>query len=114
MNEYIGEITAFIIFFIGAYGLMARRNIVKAIISIGIMETAIILFFLTINYKPQSNPPIGEITGNMADPLPQAMMITAIVIGIGITAVGLIMFIHLYHKYGTTNWEKARRKRREG
>lgn len=114
MNQYMGEITSFIIFFIGAYGLMARRNIVKSVISIGIMETAIILFFLTINHTPNSLPPIGEATTQMADPLPQAMMITAIVIGIGITAVSLIMFIHLYHKYGTTNWLKAKKKRKEG
>ncbi len=40
-------------------------------------------------------------------------MITAIVIGVGITAVSLTMFINLYHKYGTTNWEKAKRMREQ-
>jgi len=39
------------------------------------------------------------------------LMITAIVIGVGVTAVALTMFINLYHKYGTTNWEKAREAR---
>jgi len=49
----------------------------------------------------------------MADPLPQAMMITDIVIGIGVTAIALTLMIHLYHRYGTTNWQKARDKRHE-
>jgi multicomponent Na+:H+ antiporter subunit C len=46
-----------------------------------------------------------------ADPLPQALMITAIVIGVSVTAVALTMFITMYHIYGTTNWGKIVRKR---
>jgi multicomponent Na+:H+ antiporter subunit C len=46
-----------------------------------------------------------------ADPLPQALVITAIVVGIAVTAVALIMFIAMYHKFGTTNWIKAMRHR---
>jgi multicomponent Na+:H+ antiporter subunit C len=111
MIDHIGEITAFILFFIGIYGLIARRNIIKSIISIGIMETGVILFFISINYEPGGIPPIGPSAST--DPLVQALMITAIVIGIAITAVGLTMFIKLYHQYGTTNWEKARKKRKE-
>lgn len=49
-----------------------------------------------------------------ADPLPQALVITAIVVGISVTAVALIMFISMYHKYGTTNWMKAMKHRMEG
>ncbi len=112
--EYInGENVALVLFFIGIYGIIARRNIVKSIISIGIMGSAVILFFLTINHTKESVPPVGMNTENMADPLPQALMITAIVIGVSVTALSMAMFIHLYHKYGTTNWKKARSKRLE-
>ena len=45
-------------------------------------------------------PPIGESAAPAADPVPQALMITAIVIGAAVTAVGLMMFIALYHRYG--------------
>lgn len=107
-----GEIVAIILFFIGVYGLISRRNIVKTVISIWIMEVAVILFFMTIHYQKTSVPPIGEaIKGTMADPLPQALMVTAIVIGVSVTAVSLTMFITLYHKYGSTNWEKVMKKR---
>lgn len=109
------ENTAIILFFIGVYGLCARRNIIKTIISLGIMSGGVILFFLSINRTPESMPPIftGGESFVPADPLPQALVITAIVVGISVTAVALIMFIAMYHKYGTTNWQKALKHRME-
>lgn len=109
----IGEITAIIIFFIGIYGIIARRNIVKTVISFGVMETGVILFFIAGGFGSDKAPILAD-TGDIAavaDPIPQALMITAIVIGIGVSAVALTMFINLYHKFGTTNWEKAREAR---
>ena len=109
-----GETVSIIIFFIGAYGLAARRNIIKTIVSTGIMQVACILFFLTANHTEGALPPLKDSTGFiMADPLPQALMITAIVIGVSVTAVALTMFITLYHKYGSTNWQKITKKRAE-
>lgn len=107
-----GYTIALALFFIGVYGLLARRNIIKSIMSFGVIQAAIILFFLNINIPENAMPPIGD-TPNMADPLPQALMITAIVIGVAVTAVGLTMFISLYHHYGTTNWKKVVAKRKE-
>jgi len=108
-----GEIAAIIIFFVGVYGVVARRNIVKSVISFGVMEMGVILFFLSSGEGSLKAPILSdtsEIAG-IADPIPQALMITAIVIGVGVTAVALTMFINLYHKFGTTNWEKAREAR---
>lgn len=102
------------IFFIGVYGLTARRNILKSIISLGIMQAAIILFFVSMHANVEDVPPIGRSFSVMpADPVPQALMITAVVIGVSVTAVSLTMFITIYHKYGSTNWNKVRIKRRE-
>lgn len=109
-----GEYVGLALFFIGMYGLLARRNIIKTIISLGIIQSAIILFFLTINYEPGLVPPIGDVTtATSVDPIPQALMITAIVIGVAVTAVSLTMFISLYHHYGTTNWLKVINKRQD-
>lgn len=106
-----GETIGLLLFFIGVYGLIARRNIIKSIMSISIMQVAIILYFIAS--KSGSLAPIGDLTdiSLIADPLPQALMITDIVIGIGVTAAGLTLFIHLYHHYGTTNWQKVKKKR---
>ena len=104
------EITGLLLFLIGFYGLIARRNIIKTILSLGIMDISVIRF------EAGMRPPIGESAAPAADPVPQALMITAIVIGAAVTAVGLMMFIALYHRYGTTNWKTAheiRRKERE-
>ncbi|MBU4540363.1 MAG: cation:proton antiporter subunit C [Firmicutes bacterium] len=108
-----GESISILLFFVGVYGLIARQNIIKSIMSISIMQVAIILYFITTNIAPGSVPPIGDVaqTLQVADPLPQALMITDIVIGIGVTAAGLTMFIHLYHRYGSTNWQKVMKKR---
>lgn len=108
-----GESISILLFFVGVYGLIARQNIIKSIMSISIMQVAIILYFITTNIAPGSVPPIGDVaqTLQVADPLPQALMITDIVIGIGVTASGLTMFIHLYHRYGSTNWQKVMKKR---
>ena len=104
----ITELCALILFFVGIYGIVMRKNIVKTIMSICIAETAIILFFLSINYNKGAVPPIGEVVQNPADPFVQALMITAIVIGIAVTAFAISLFIGLYHRYGTTHWDKAK------
>lgn len=107
-----GENVSLALFMIGIYALASRRNIVKTIIALSIIQAAIILFFLSINNSEGHVPPIGsQLTVPVADPIPQALMITAIVVGISVTAVSLTMFISLYHKYGSTNWNKVKNKR---
>lgn len=115
MSYINGETVSIVVFFIGVFGLISRRNIIKSIVALSIMQTAAILYFLSSGYKEGSTAPIGNIPEGalVADPLAQAMMITDIVIGVAVTAAALTMFIHLYHRYGTTNWIKAAKKRAE-
>ena len=110
-----GENISIILFFTGVYGLCTRRNIIKTIMSLSIMQVSVILFFISINSEHRTSGPIGK---NMslsyaADPLPQALMITAVVIGISVTAISLTMFIAMAQKYGTTNWKRVKTKRGE-
>ncbi len=114
MHLVNGETISIILFCIGLYGLLARRNMIKSIISLGIMEASVIIYFITMHVAPDMLPPIGHVPAEqMADPLPQALMITAIVIGISVTAVNLTLFITLYHRYGTTNWYKAKQMQKQ-
>ncbi len=115
MNFNIVEIAGLILFLIGFYGIIARHNIIKTVLSVGVCEIGIITFFLGIRNNTALNPPIGTdlIQSTTADPVPQALMITAIVIGIAVTAVALIMFSALYHRYGTTNWKTAHEIRKK-
>lgn len=115
MGSNTVELAGLALFMIGLYGLAARRNIMKSMLSLGVMDIGVILFFLGIRFTPGAVPPIGEAASavNAADPVPQALMITAIVIGVAVSAAGLMMFIALYHRYGSTNWETVRQIRRD-
>ena len=114
MSILSGETTALILFFIGLFGLTSRRQMLVSIISIGIIDVSVVLFFLTMFANVGDITPIGvSQTVGVADPLPQAMMITAIVIGVAVTAISLVMIINLHHMYGTSDWKKAKDKRME-
>ncbi len=106
---------AIVLFFVAIYGLIARRNIVKTILSFGIAQAAGILFFASINASEKTPPPIGVFqSSSPADPIPISVMITVIVVGVSITAVTINMFLNMYHKYASTNWNKVMRKRKSG
>ena len=94
------EAAGLLMFLIGLYGLMARRNILKSILCLGVMDIGVILFFLGSRFEAPAQPPIEPVAAGavLADPVPQALMITAIVIGIAVTAVALVMFSALYHR----------------
>ena len=109
-----GENVALILFFIGLFGLISHRQMLISIVSLGIIDVAAVMFFLTISSSVTDKAPIGVIgTEGVADPLPQALMITAIVIGVAVTAISLVMLINLYHRYGTSDWKIAKDKRME-
>ena len=108
-NINIVELASIIMFFISFYGLISTRNIIKSIVYVVLMEVSVVMFWLSIGFKIGIIPPIqssmeGIPLEYIADPFPQALMITAIIIGLAITAISTIMFITLYRKYKTTDW----------
>ena len=113
MEVKIIEITSIAMLFISFYGLITSDSIVKSVVAISLMETAVVMFFLGIGFNSGAIPPIGKEFSNVADPFPQALVITAIVIGVAVTAINLTMFISLYRKYNTSNWEVAKKESRD-
>ncbi len=102
-----------VIFFVGLYGLAARRNIVKTILSFGIIQAAAILFFASVDATQDTPAPIGSFQYSLpADPIPISIMITVIVVGVSVTALTLNMFTVMYHKYASTNWVKVMKIRK--
>lgn len=100
-------IIAFLIFIIGGFGIINSKNIVKTIISLNIAQTALILIFvLSAREMGSSIPILGIADGPMVDPVPQALIITAIVIGASTTALALMMTVKIFHYYGTLEWKK--------
>lgn len=108
MRFELVEIFAVIMFFISFYGLIVSRSAAKSIVFIVLKETSVIMFFLSIGYSQGILPPIGgnlQYGYNVADPLPQALMITAIIIGLAVTAINIIMLLTLSRKIKSTDWD---------
>ncbi|MFP4430980.1 MAG: sodium:proton antiporter [Spirochaetota bacterium] len=99
------EDLAVAIFFLGLYGAMSQRSIVKTIMSVGIMDIGAITFFMMANFPEDARPPVAPTPAEqMADPVPQALMITAIVIGVSVIAMCLAMYMRVAYRYGTADW----------
>ena len=97
-------ILCFILFLVGLYGLITRRNLIKIVISLSIMEFSVFLFLILIGYIDSGLAPIVNVSQPdqlFVDPLPQALVLTAIVIGLATTAMLLAIAIRLYRKYKT-------------
>jgi multicomponent Na+:H+ antiporter subunit C len=100
------------LFCVGLYGVLRKRNLVKIIIGLGIIEYSMNLFFVLLGYRFHGRAPIDAQTQNilnMVDPLPQALVLTSIVIGLGVTALLISMAIRIYEKYGTFDITKINR-----
>lgn len=99
---------------IGLYCVLVKRNLIKIVVGIIIMEYAVNLIFILFGYRAEGRAPIldqsQEIT-NMVDPLPQALVLTAIVIGLATTALMVAIAVRLYDRYGTFDITKIRRLR---
>ena len=103
-----------ILFCIGLYCVLRKRNIIKIIIGLGIIEYAVNLFFVLIGYRAGGRAPIlakDQVVLNMVDPLPQALVLTAIVIGLATTALMVAIAIRIYEKFGTFDITKIRKLR---
>lgn len=101
-----------LLFSIGLYGVLRKRNLIKIIISLGIIEYAMNLFFVLLGYRYQGRAPLqaqDQAVINMVDPLPQALVLTSIVIGLGVTALIISIAIRIYEKYGTFDITKIKR-----
>ena len=100
------QYAAIVLLMLGLYGLLTQRNIIKIIISLNILEIGLNLFIVSVGFVDGGLAPIftsvnNSSSLNFVDPLPQALVLTAIVIGVGTTALGLALAKNIYQKYGT-------------
>ncbi len=96
---------------IGLYGIIIKKNFMKKIIGMSILQTSIILFFISIGAKKNATIPIIEhaqdssLTAIQAvrfiNPLPHVLMLTAIVVAVATLGVALSLAIKIYKEYDT-------------
>jgi len=99
---------------IGLYAVVTKRNIIRIIIGFSLVEYAVNLLFALIGFKRDALPPIitnAAQTRNFVDPVPQALVLTAIVIGLATTALMLALAMRIYEKYRTFDITEVRRLR---
>ena len=102
------------LFCVGLYGAVRKRNLIKIIIGLVIMEYAVNLFLVLIGYRLQGRAPIlasDQQVINMVDPLVQSMVMTTIVIGLALIMLVVAIAVRIYEKYGTFDITKIRKLR---
>jgi len=93
-----------ILFLIGLYGIITNKNLIKILMSFAICSNGIVLFFISIGYVKNAVPPILDtVSTNIVDPVPQALMLTMIVINLCDTAIALAIIVWIHRKFGTVN-----------
>lgn len=102
----------FVVFLVGLYGILTKRDLIKIILSLTIMAYSANMFLILFAYKTGALYPIlskGVPPGQMVDPLPQALVLTSIVIELGTTALLVALAVRLFQKYKTFDITKIRR-----
>lgn len=90
---------------LGLYTMIAHRNLMKKVVGMTIFQTAIILFFLVMSIKRGATLPIvsaGAVRAqDFMNPLPHALMLTAIVVMVATSGVAFAILVRLHARYGT-------------
>ncbi len=101
--EHISLSLGFLLILIGIWGILSQKNILKIIISFTLFDTGIHVLLVAIAYMKKSTAPIlnesvdlANAHEKVADPVPQALVLTAIVIGLGITALMLAYALKMH------------------
>lgn len=104
--ENIALLTGVFLMLAGLYGVLTNRNILRMIVAFSIFDTGLNILIVTLGYMPGRTAPVIDNTvvtaQNIAQagigPVPQALVLTAIVIGFGVTALMLVYAMKLHQK----------------
>ena len=115
----LGEVVAMILFGIGFANLLLQKNLIKKIIGLNIMDTAVYLFLAEKGYIEGHIAPI-VVNGNVSpdtyiNPVPSGLVLTGIVVSVSVTALMLSLTIRLYRRYHTLDLDEiTMRLKKEG
>jgi multisubunit Na+/H+ antiporter MnhC subunit len=104
----IAMATGFALILIGLFGALTHRNLLRMIVAFSIADAGVNIVLVAVGYLPGRTAPIldravpaAEAAARIIDPVPQALVLTAIVIGVGITALMLAYAYKLFEKKRT-------------
>lgn len=103
--DYLADRGPYLLFvllvMVGVFLMMSQRNLLKAVVGLYLFQTAVILQFITISFRTGGSVPI--VSGELAlhNPLPHAMMLTAIVVGVATLGVAIALLRRIQAESGT-------------
>lgn len=111
--EYINYWIVVILLLVGLYAIVARGNLIKKIIGLAVVQNAVFLFYISIGKHEAGEAPIIEqgVEGAIfSNPLPQVLILTAIVVGISTTALGLSIVVRIREAYASVEEDEIRKQ----
>ncbi|MEQ8345697.1 MAG: cation:proton antiporter subunit C [Sneathiellaceae bacterium] len=114
MTEMLGLVNhwiAVILLVAGLYIVVARGNMVKKLVGLAIFQSTVYLLYLTPGKVLGASPPIlSEAFETYSNPLPQVLILTAIVVGIATQALGLALVVRINEAYGSIEEDEVQRQ----
>ena len=111
----ISRILMAALFLVGLWGVIADKNMMRKVFGLSILTSAVVLLFVVEGGSVGAEAPIMEkAVTNIVDPVPQALMLTAIVIGVCITALALALVCRIHASTGTLDIEEAAKRMGNG
>jgi multicomponent Na+:H+ antiporter subunit C len=112
-------VLALALMLVGLYVIVAKKNVIKIILGVVILEYAINLFLLLLGYRAGGAAPIraadqvddAAFAAGAVDPIPQALILTSIVIGVGCLALMVAVAVRLHERFGTFDITRIRELR---
>jgi multisubunit Na+/H+ antiporter MnhC subunit len=106
-------IASFGLILIGIAGIVFNRHLIRIIFGVALLEAGANMLLLLATFNEDARAPIllnGQAPALMADPVPQALVLTAIVIGVGVLALALTLAIRVHAVYGTLDIQEIRER----
>lgn len=101
-----------VLLMIGMYAVMSRPNLIKKQLGMAIFQSAVFLLYISMDKVDGGTAPIlnDEVTDAIySNPVPQVLILTAIVVGIATLALGLAIVVRIQEEYGTIEEDEIRR-----
>lgn len=98
----------FAVMMIGLYVVISHGNLLKKLIGLSVFQVGVFLFFISLGKVDGGSAPIvSDEVETYSHPLPQVLILTAIVVGVATLAVGLALAVRIFESYGTVEEEEV-------
>lgn len=108
VSSHMDYLATVVIFLTGLYIMLVKRNLLKKLLGLNIMETSVFAFIVTTGMVRDGAPPLlgpGS-SPPYASPLPHALVLTGIVVAISITALALALIVRIKHECGSVELDE--------